>query len=346
MTTNNPVTDRAREAAEDAAIYDALNPKKYGLMPFPAEGDHGEKTGDKRFAECIAYGDISDDKDSGENAAMFAIKLGRHLAARDILAGQSVGDLRAAAQQMVDAWAGSDEDAMESAECNLRCALAGQPFTYAATPSSDSPAIPEGMKPWHGGDKAPDDWDPLGPVMLADDQILEADEEPLDWTHCGREGCCLECWCIIAYTPKLTLASHTAPSFIEFAPSFKTINPKPSNQGAATGTFWYAEGWIGGERFEFSAQESRSDAERLCVCLNTALTAVLATPAPSRDEVEKLLSQFVDIACKADIALGDAIQNGGQFSRAGRGRAGDLRREILKAMTAHASLNKDSGDVQ
>lgn len=68
-------------------------------------------------------------------------------------------------------------------------------------------AIPAGMKPWAGGDSAPEDWDG-GPVLLADDQMVD---DPFDWSRCGGECGCVESWCIIAYTPKPT-PDRPAPS--------------------------------------------------------------------------------------------------------------------------------------
>lgn len=71
-------------------------------------------------------------------------------------------------------------------------------------------------------------------------------------------------------------ASTGEVAFIEFAPSYKTVNPKPANQRAACGTFWYAQGWIDGKCFEFATQDSRADAELLCIRLNTAVLAALS----------------------------------------------------------------------
>lgn len=47
-------------------------------------------------------------------------------------------------------------------------------------------AIPEGMKPWHGGDAAPADWDNSKPVRLRDGREIA---EPASWTHPWRNGC-------------------------------------------------------------------------------------------------------------------------------------------------------------
>lgn len=169
----------------------------------------------------------------------------------------------------------------------------------AATPASDSPAIPED----YNGNRPNTYIPPLpkGMKLLAVDAVIGAFAYI---NHAGTwQGMPNPLPTPASHTAQSDLAetmrvagpvdyaewkdSHTAPDFIEFMPSFKTINPKPSNQGVATGTFWYAEGWIAGKRFEFSTQDSRSAAEHLCICLNTALTAALATPAPSRDEVEQ-----------------------------------------------------------
>jgi hypothetical protein len=70
--------------------------------------------------------------------------------------------------------------------------------------------IPAGMKPWHGGDAAPEDWDG-GPVWLAGDEMCAPDaDDPFDWAHEGGELGCLECWCIVAYTPKAAALSPPA----------------------------------------------------------------------------------------------------------------------------------------
>ncbi len=55
--------------------------------------------------------------------------------------------------------------------------------------------IPEGMKAWHGGDSAPEDWDG-GPVLCRDGMILQPTEEAWDNTE--------DPWDYIAYTPKPT----------------------------------------------------------------------------------------------------------------------------------------------
>lgn len=64
-----------------------------------------------------------------------------------------------------------------------------------------SDALPEGMNPWRGGDSAPEDWDG-GRVLLADGKSYC--EKPKDWRASAP-------YRIIAYTPKSTPASHTAP---------------------------------------------------------------------------------------------------------------------------------------
>jgi hypothetical protein len=83
----------------------------------------------------------------------------------------------------------------------MQCAALTLKAQALSATREEGGAIPVGMKPWHGGDSAPEDWDRLNPVLLADGELLEPDEEPLDWSHHGGEGGCLECWCIVAYTP-------------------------------------------------------------------------------------------------------------------------------------------------
>lgn len=97
--------------------------------------------------------------------------------------------------------------------------------------------------------------------------------------------------------------------FIEFAPAFKTINPKPANQGVACGTFWYAEGWINGQRIEFTTQTDRDAAEVLCTQLNTCVRAALATPQPrpdrilelERDQLREVVATYIDRALLGTI---------------------------------------------
>lgn len=89
----------------------------------------------------------------------------------------------------------SADEALRDAARNARAALAAVP-TIPAT----GEAIPEGMKPWRGGDAAPSDWDG-GKVLFRDGKI-----EP--YSHKDHI-----CWChkepnpsdIIAYTPKATI---------------------------------------------------------------------------------------------------------------------------------------------
>lgn len=68
------------------------------------------------------------------------------------------------------------------------------------------------------------------------------------------------------------MLSEARRAFIEFAPSFKTAEGR---------TFWYAEGWIGGQRYEFAAEPgSEGYARMLCYRLNTVVEAALS-PTPS-----------------------------------------------------------------
>lgn len=62
--------------------------------------------------------------------------------------------------------------------------------------------IPAGMKPWAGGDAAPEDWDG-GPVLSADGLILRGVPD-YDWRRESDEEGAVEGWCILAYTPKAT----------------------------------------------------------------------------------------------------------------------------------------------
>ncbi|WP_203309803.1 hypothetical protein [Sphingomonas beigongshangi] len=84
---------------------------------------------------------------------------------------------------------------VDPAHARLRSLLASPP------PVDRAEAIPAGMKPWHGGDCAPSDWDG-GPVLLGDGRHYAANViagERLAWSHRGGE------WAhgdIVAYTPK------------------------------------------------------------------------------------------------------------------------------------------------
>lgn len=80
---------------------------------------------------------------------------------------------------------------------------------FAALTTAPAAAdVPEGMKPWHGGDSAPKDWNG-GRVQLANGNMLhpyQTDDE-LDWRHYGSETGCVEPGCIVAYTPRRIAAS-------------------------------------------------------------------------------------------------------------------------------------------
>lgn len=70
-----------------------------------------------------------------------------------------------------------------------------------ASVSSASAEIPAGMKPWTGGDNAPDDWDG-GSVLRADGQIEHSDDITIpQWRHLAP-GYKLN---IVAYTPARVL---------------------------------------------------------------------------------------------------------------------------------------------
>jgi len=74
--------------------------------------------------------------------------------------------------------------------------------------------IPEGMKPWAGGDEAPADFDPSKPVMYPDgDLALEADNggSPFYWQHSFDARGFHGAGNIIAYTPQPTPQADTKP---------------------------------------------------------------------------------------------------------------------------------------
>jgi hypothetical protein len=96
---------------------------------------------------------------------------------------------------------------------------------------------------------------------------------------------------ILALTPVEGVGEKCG--FTEFAPAFKTINPKPTVGNPAFGTFWFAQGWIDGKCYEFATQDSRKDAEELCVRLNTVATA-LSTPVAQGDEVRDALDRVLE----------------------------------------------------
>lgn len=67
-----------------------------------------------------------------------------------------------------------------------------------ATPPATSTGereIPAGMKPWHGGDSAPEDWDG-GPGVYFRNGRVSAERRGWNWTHVGTGSD------IIAYTPR------------------------------------------------------------------------------------------------------------------------------------------------
>ena len=65
---------------EIADLFDRTQPNEYGVQPFPRT-DYGEKTGDPLLADCIIYGKSGSGIDADANHMLFAIKLGRALAA-------------------------------------------------------------------------------------------------------------------------------------------------------------------------------------------------------------------------------------------------------------------------
>jgi hypothetical protein len=75
-------------------------------------------------------------------------------------------------------------------------ALTATPEAPKAANHSEFPNswIPAGMKPWHGGDSAPKDWDGTDAIELRDGSRWANSAD--DWTHDGGPGD------IIAYTPK------------------------------------------------------------------------------------------------------------------------------------------------
>lgn len=76
----------------------------------------------------------------------------------------------------------------------------------AAAPSASAetvPAIPAGMKPWTGGDSAPEDWDGCNVLNRKGGFVCPIEGTPA-WTHCGLAD---EGHAVIAYTPKPTPAA-------------------------------------------------------------------------------------------------------------------------------------------
>lgn len=66
-----------------ADLFDRAQPGEYGIQPFPRT-DYGEKTGDPLLADCINYGKIGSGIDADASHMIFAIKLGRALAAAGV----------------------------------------------------------------------------------------------------------------------------------------------------------------------------------------------------------------------------------------------------------------------
>lgn len=76
--------------------------------------------------------------------------------------------------------------------------VVGQDKLALATPSTPEAGveIPAGMKPWLGGDSAPEDWNASGALMMREGCVIDGDQGEPDWRHQWGEGD------IIAYTPK------------------------------------------------------------------------------------------------------------------------------------------------
>lgn len=75
---------------------------------------------------------------------------------------------------------------------------AAEPATLAAAPTipATGEAIPEGMKPWHGGNGPPNDWDG-GEVLLENEQMGDGNV----WDHHPSRSPSR----IVAYTPKASI---------------------------------------------------------------------------------------------------------------------------------------------
>jgi hypothetical protein len=87
-------------------------------------------------------------------------------------------------------------------EASVRAMLAFASEHPASAKVEDGPAIPEGMKPWHGGDSAPEDWDG-GPVYRG---AMDATYVTTADSWCWRADAGGQA--ITAYTPKPQPTAH------------------------------------------------------------------------------------------------------------------------------------------
>lgn len=94
-------------------------------------------------------------------------------------------------------WRHLSREVKEQWAVGIRAALAAAP-TIPAT----GEAVPEGMKPWHGGDAAPDDLDLSGKVLREDGQTEAGRDVTIQQWKRPVPRCK---WNIIAYTPKATI---------------------------------------------------------------------------------------------------------------------------------------------
>jgi hypothetical protein len=86
-------------------------------------------------------------------------------------------------------------------------------------------AIPVGMKPWHGGDSAPDDWDG-GPVLGEDGALYDP---PIEWQKpSGGPD-------VVAYTPRM---AHVDPIVSAYTPKAPTAESAGPDREAVAEALW------------------------------------------------------------------------------------------------------------
>lgn len=104
-----------------------------------------------------------------------------------------------------------DYDGEDTSEGRRAAALAIEAHATAALAQSPAPdaALPAGMKPWAGGDAAPEDWDE-GEVLYRNGMMGRTWNKPARWAHAAQSQLSLRDSCtwmnaasdIIAYTPR------------------------------------------------------------------------------------------------------------------------------------------------
>ncbi|MBB4616930.1 hypothetical protein [Sphingomonas abaci] len=78
--------------------------------------------------------------------------------------------------------------------------------------------IPEGMKPWHGGDAAPADWDSEKPIAVIDDgKVSIRYGHRWDWSREPVTAYGHKLLRVVAYTPQPTPQADTKPDLTEVA---------------------------------------------------------------------------------------------------------------------------------